>query len=62
MKDIRLSNHEIEILMSILNKQENELNVTQSKLRKSGQDTMNVSVELATVSELLRKLRSVYYG
>lgn len=64
MKAIEFSERELETLIGILNLEESDLKVIQSKLKKSGQDQdlVDVNVELVTVTEILRKLRGAYYG
>lgn len=57
-KLIELSEQEVETLQGILAIELNDLNTIQAKLKKSGQadDFKEVGIEVATISEILRKL------
>jgi hypothetical protein len=58
-KLIELSKQEVETLEGILVVELNDLNTIQAKLKKSGQedDFKEVGLEIANVSEILRKLQ-----
>lgn len=57
-KLIELSEQEVETLQGILAIELNDLNTIQAKLKKSGQadDFKEVGIEVATITEILRKL------
>lgn len=59
MKDIKLSEREIETIVGILSVEESDLQVIQGQLKRTGEkkDFEEVSTELAVISEILRKLK-----
>lgn len=59
MKDIKLSEREIETLVGILSVEESDLQVIQGQLKRTGEkkDFEEVSTELAVIYEILRKLK-----